>query len=183
VPDSDASGEILARAATLTGAEIAKLSGAAGIATGYVGIRSSWIEARNAAVDAARSAGLGPPLEQITARAQDAVLAAAAAAAAARHRDPRRVHEALRAYRASGPVWYPSERHREARQLRKLLRIALGPATERRVGVAIDGVEAAAMAALTWPLARDTGSYTVAHRSLLIKPWTAVAPVPPTLVE
>ena len=177
MPDSAAQ-EILSRAAALSREELNRLGGSAGAATGFVGIRPSWIEARNAAIDAARFSGLGPTLEGLSMRASDAIMASAVASAAARHRDPRRVHEAMRLYRASGGFRYPVERHREARQLRKLLRIGLGPGIERRIGLAIDGVEAAALAAITWQLAREAGSYTLDQRTLLSKPWTSVAPMP-----
>jgi hypothetical protein len=180
---NEAAQEILTRAGALSREELSRLGNSAGVATGFVGIRPSWIEARNAAVDAGRTAGLGPSLEGITTRATDAVMAAAVAAAAARHRDPHRVHEAMRAYQASDGFRYPAERHREARQLRKLRRIGLGVGTEKRIGLTIDAVEAAAIAAITWQLARDSGSYTVDQRSLLIKPWSAVARVPRDLVE
>lgn len=173
--------EILTRAAVLSREELAKLGASAVVATGFVGIRPSWIEARNAAVDAARFTGLGPTLDGVTGDAADAVMAAAVSAAAARHRDPQRVREAMRAYRASGGFRYPVERHREARRLRKLLRVALGPGTERRIGPAIDGVEAAVIAAVTWQLARDSGGYTLDQRALLSKPWTSVAPMPRSL--
>jgi hypothetical protein len=177
-PGSDAAIGILKQASALSAAEISKLGAATGMATGYVGLRSSWIEARNAGIEAARTAGLGASLEGITSRASGAILAAAVAAAAARHRDPDRVRDAWRAYQASGPVWYGGERHREARQLRKVLRISLGVGTERNIRLAIDGTVAAAIAALTWTLAREKGGYTVQHRDLLIKPWTAVAAAP-----
>jgi hypothetical protein len=177
VPNS-AVEDILSRAAALSREEIGRLGGSAGTATGFVGIRPSWIEARNAAIDAARFSGLGPALEGVSSRASDAVLAAAVASAAARHRDPPRVHEAMRRYRASEGFRYPVERHREARQLRKLLRIGLGPGVERRIGLAIDGVEAAVIAAVTWQLATEAGGYTLDHRTLLSKPWMSVAPMP-----
>jgi hypothetical protein len=175
---SSAAQEILNRAAAFGREEIGRLGSSTGAATGFVGLRPSWIEARNAAVDAARFSGLGSSLEGVSTRASDAIMAAAVASAAARHRDPHRVHEAMRAYRASAGFRYPVERHREARQLRKLLRIGLGPSTERRIGYAIEGVEAAVIAAVSWQLARESGSYTIHHRDLLAKPWTAVAPMP-----
>jgi len=180
-PNGPAVVAIMNQAAGMTPDQMAATAKTSGAATGYLGIRKSWVNARKAMQDVAETHSRTRALIAAKDAGMDSVMRAVQIIVASNGKSGAGIAEGWQDFLAAIADANPRRRQRAYRKLQKALRDTVGSKVAKTVPVASGAASTAAQVAVVWDLASERGRFTPNDRDLHMSPWLTVYPLPPDL--